>query len=81
MDNYFENKLNDFEPLTLTQLNSSASFLKRIDTKFLLTKHQLSNLLNDLKKDFRILEIAWNRVFSYDNVYMDTSDYFFYNPE
>ncbi len=79
MNNYFKNKLNDFDPLTLTELNASASFLKRIDTKFLLTKNEFSNILDDLLKDFRVLEIAWKRIFSYDNVYMDTQDYFFYN--
>jgi hypothetical protein len=79
MNNYFKNKLNDFEPLTLTELNATASFLKRIDTKFLLTKNEFSNLLEDLLKDFRVLEIAGKRIFSYDNVYMDTPDYFFYN--
>lgn len=75
----FENKLKAFEPLTLTELNASASFLKRIDTKFLLTKHQFNEILNDLLKDFQVLEIAWKRVFTYDNVYMDTQDYHFYN--
>ncbi len=79
MNNYFKNKLTDFDPLTLTELNASASFLKRIDTKFLLTKNEFSNILDDLLKDFKVLEIAWKRIFSYDNVYMDTPDYFFYN--
>lgn len=79
METNLENILKDFSSLTLTELNSTASFLKRIDTKFLLTKKQFSLLLEDLKEDFRILEISWNRIFSYDNVYMDTPDYFFYN--
>jgi len=74
-----QNKLKNFSKLTLTELNSQASFLKRIDTKFLITKKQFFNLLDDFKKDFKVLEIAWNRIFSYDNIYMDTKDYFFYN--
>jgi len=79
MTNFFDEQLVNFDPLTLSELNASASFLKRIDTKFLCTKDEFNEILKDLKKDFRILEIAWNRVFSYDNVYMDTPDYFFYN--
>jgi len=75
----FENTLKGFDPLTLTELNASASFLKRIDTKFLLTQDEFDLILGDLLKDFRVLEIAWKRIFSYDNVYMDTPDYFFYN--
>ena len=79
MTSYFNNKLKDFIPLTLTELNATASFLKRIDTKFLLTKDDFNKMLKDLLHDFKILEIAGNRIFSYDNVYMDTQDYFFYN--
>lgn len=79
MTESFDKQLMKFEPLTLTELNAKASFLKRIDTKFLLTRENLSNILDDLLQDFRILEIAWNRIFSYDNIYMDTPDYFFYN--
>jgi hypothetical protein len=58
MNTEFENRLAKFDPLTLTELNANASFLKRIDTKFLLTKNEFNLLLTDLLKDFRILEIA-----------------------
>lgn len=74
----FKDSLKKFDKLTLTELNSTASFLKRIDRKFLLTKDQFKEVLDDLKKDFRVLEIWENRVFDYDNVYMDTEDYLFY---
>lgn len=79
MEIKYDEKLKDFSKLTLTELNSTASFLKRIDTKFLLTGTQLYNLLDDLKDDFRVLEISWNSIFTYDNIYMDTDNYFFYN--
>ena len=75
----FKEPLKTFEKLTLTELNSTASFLKRIDRKFLLTTSQFKETLEDLKKDFRVLEIGGNRMFKYDNVYMDTKDYLFYN--
>jgi len=75
----FKEPLKTFDKLTLTELNSTSSFLKRIDTKFLLTKGQFKEILVDLKKDFRVLEISGKRVFKYDNVYMDTKDYKFYN--
>lgn len=75
----FDTKLEKFQALTLTELNAQASYLKRIDRKFLLTKNQFAEILEDLKDDFQVLEIAWRKVFSYDNVYMDTNDYLFYN--
>jgi len=72
-------KLINFSSINLTQLNATSSFLKRIDRKYLVTIEQLKNILKDLKNDFQVLEINEKRVFSYDNVYMDTPDYLFYN--
>lgn len=72
-------RLSTFSAIDLTELNATASYLKRIDRKFLLTEKQLLEVLGDLSEDFRALEIDSKRVFIYDNVYMDTADYLFYN--
>ncbi len=72
-------RLSNFSPIDLTELNATASYLKRIDRKFLITEKQLLEILADLSDDFRALEIDNKRVFIYDNVYMDTQDYLFYN--
>lgn len=77
--NNFKSNLKGFSKISLTELNATASYLKRIDKKYLLTSDQLKELLQELKKDFKILEIDWKRSFEYDNVYMDTQDYLFYN--
>ena len=79
MKTNYSSKLKTFSTLNLTELNATASYLKRIDTKFLINSEDLSLVLNDLKQDFQVLEIKWKKIFSYDNVYMDTPDYFFYN--
>lgn len=73
------NKLKSFNSITLTELNSKASFLKRIDRKYLLNWSQFSDILSELKENFHVLEIDWKKIFQYDNVYMDTDDYLFYN--
>lgn len=70
--------LSGFTPIDLTELNATASYLKRIDRKFLVTEKELISVLKDLKNDFRTLEIGDKRIFDYDNVYMDTQDYLFY---
>ena len=75
----FSESLQGFHALTLTQLNAQASFLKRIDRKFLLTNSEFWEFLQELKNDFQVLEIWGKKVFSYDNIYMDTQDYLFYN--
>jgi len=72
-------KLSVFNPITLTELNATASYLKRIDRKFLLTTSQFSEILDSLQEHFKVLEIGGKKIFSYDNVYMDTDDYLFYN--
>jgi len=79
MDHDFWNNVSDFGTINLTELNATASFLKRINKKYLITETQLATVLKDLKWEFNVLEIAGKRIFSYDNVYMDTSDYLFYN--
>ena len=73
------NRLSGFSPMTLTELNATASYLKRIDRKFLMTEKQFLEILWDLSQDFKALEIDGKRVFLYDNVYMDTDEYLFYN--
>lgn len=75
----YKTKLQKFSTLNLTELNAKASFLKRIDTKFLLNWSEFAEILWDLKKDFQVLEIKWQKIFSYDNVYMDSDNYMFYN--
>lgn len=74
----YNEKLKNFKAITLTQLNSTASFLKRIDKKYLLNAKQFSEILSDLKQNFKVLEIDWKKIFEYDNVYMDTDKYLFY---
>ena len=54
----FISTLNDFSQINLEQLNASASFLDRIDRKFLLTEKQLENILKEFDDDFYVLEIA-----------------------
>lgn len=70
--------LKKFKAISLSELNATASFLKRIDRKYLLTYNQFLEILPELKNDFKVLEIDWKKVFNYDNVYMDTADYLFY---
>jgi DNA repair ATPase RecN len=52
------NNLELFSPITLTELNAKASYLQRIDRKFLLTAKELSEILEELKEHFQALEIC-----------------------
>ncbi len=66
-----------FEPVTLKQLDS-VELQNRIDTKYILTKQQLFELLEGIKAEQYVLEIDQNRVFNYQTVYFDTEDFQFY---
>ncbi len=67
-----------FAPISLTELNASASFLDRRETKFLLTEQQFIDIIHEFTRDFYVLEISGKAVFEYDNVYMDDEKYSFY---
>ncbi len=75
----YHSKLQNFETISLSELNTKASYLKRIDKKFLINWKQFPEILKDLTNDFKVLEIKGKKIFSYDNIYMDSDDYIFYN--
>lgn len=79
MTNNYNSKLKNFKSISLTELKTKASYLKRIDKKYLLNIKKFSEILEDLKEDFHVLEINWKKIFTYDNIYMDSEDYLFYN--
>lgn len=67
-----------FNQISLSQLNSQASFLDRIDTKYLLTEEEFKNVLKDLEQEFYVLEIKEKSIFEYESIYMDSENYGFY---
>lgn len=71
------NTIATFESVSLKQLDS-VELQNRIDTKYILTKSQLVQLLKGIKDNQFVLEIENNRVFNYQTNYFDTEDYQFY---
>jgi hypothetical protein len=57
---------------------SSVSYMNRVDTKYLFSVSKLSLLLQNVKSDYRVLEIEHLREFSYKTVYFDTPELLFY---
>lgn len=72
------NRLKTFNQISLSELNAQASFLDRIDTKYLLTESEFNEILKDLEEEFYILDIKEKSVFEYESIYMDTENYEFY---
>jgi len=70
-------EIEDFEPVSLECLES-LDLLSRFDSKFLVNRYLLPQILQALMSQYRILEIGGNRIFTYANQYFDTKDYKFY---
>jgi len=67
-------QLSKFESIALDDLTMN-TVLNRLDTKYLVMPGQLSQLLNMLSDDFKILEIDGKRSMAYETKYFDTPDY------
>lgn len=78
IEKWLQDSLKVFAPISLSQLNASVSFLKRIDTKYLVHVKDLAKIVEELEKDYFVLDIKWIRIFNYDNIYMDSKALDFY---
>lgn len=66
-------KINQFESVTLQQLDS-VKLMNRTDKKFCLHNSLLPSILEKIKSEYLILEIAGHKIFEYQNTYFDTAD-------
>ena len=69
--------LNQFKKVGLKGL-SGIKLLDRKDTKYVTHIRNITSLLNDLKKDYRVLEINGNSVFRCRTEYFYTDSFFLY---
>jgi hypothetical protein len=61
-----------FEPIELDELVEAASLQTRIDCKYVVTWAAFEQLARDLATSHVMLDIAGDRLFTYDTVYFDT---------
>jgi hypothetical protein len=69
--------LNSFQPITLEEMDH-VKLLDRIDTKFTFKVERLPLLLEQMREDYRILEVCGTRISQYETRYFDTDDYKLY---
>ena len=77
MQENFEQIAEELEPITLAEMEEVA-LLDRTDTKFFFSSEHLSDILEDLKEDYRILNVNGIRLNKYRTLYYDTSDFMLY---
>ena len=69
--------ITQYESASLEEL-AHVTALNRQDTKFIFNSNRLPELLHQLINDYLILEITPHRIFNYNNLYYDTSDFKLY---
>ena len=72
------NILESFDTIELYEMNK-VQLLNRFDTKYWTSIDKLPEILNEIKKDYFILEINNNKIQRYKTTYFDTSRNSFYN--
>ena len=70
--------MNEFSPITLKEMDS-VKLMDRTDTKFVFRESQLADLLNQLKNDYKILDVNGNRISRYESLYFDTKNFDLYH--
>ena len=70
--------LNEFEPITLKEMDS-VKLMDRTDTKFVFKFELLAELLNQIKNDYKILDVNGNKISRYESLYFDTKGFDLYH--
>lgn len=69
-----ENLINQFHPVSLKEMDG-VKLLNRIDTKFVCSIFKLTEILEEIKEHYKVLEINEQRIMTYRTKYYDTSDF------
>jgi hypothetical protein len=70
--------LRSFAPITLQEMDS-VKLMDRTDTKFVFRRSQLSEILEQLTNDYRVLDVNGNRISRYESLYFDTKNFDLYH--
>jgi len=70
--------LNSFNSIRLEEMER-VKLMDRVDTKYLLPANRVPDLLGMMQGRYQVLETGINRISSYETVYLDTPDYYFFN--
>jgi len=69
-----EAAIEEFETVTLEELDQRSAMRRRVDTKYVVPLERLPGLLSELSDSYDALEIDGHRLFRYESVYFDTPD-------
>jgi hypothetical protein len=69
--------LNTFEPITLKEMDN-VKLMDRTDTKYVFRHDNLPDFLEQIKNDYRVLDVNGHRISRYESLYFDTKDFDLY---
>ncbi|MCB1269915.1 MAG: VTC domain-containing protein, partial [Microthrixaceae bacterium] len=75
MNDPLQQRLDHMAPVDLDSLDGCARLHTRKDRKYIVDAAVLSEALERVEEEVRVLEIHGNRWFTYRSVYFDTPDY------
>lgn len=69
--------LNDFTPITLKEMDN-VKLMDRTDTKYAFRLDNLAAFLEQVKDDYRVLDVNGHRISRYESLYFDTKNFDLY---
>ena len=61
-------------PISLDEMDARAALRRRVDTKYVVGREALIEVVARARDDYQVLEIDGRRAFAYESVYFDTPD-------
>jgi hypothetical protein len=72
-----EKILQKFDPITLKEMDG-VKLMNRTDTKFIFTINQFEMIMEEIKDQYRVLEVEGKRLSRYETLYYDTGKFDLY---
>ncbi len=72
-----KNTLGSFDPISLKEMDS-VKLMDRTDKKYVFIREQLETFLEEIKTNYRVLEVNGHRISRYESLYFDTKDFNLY---
>jgi hypothetical protein len=69
--------LNNFAPITLKEMDN-VKLMDRTDTKYVFRLDNLAAFLEQVKEDYRVLDVNGHRISRYESLYFDTKNFDLY---
>jgi hypothetical protein len=72
MADALDEALGRMDPISLEDMDASASLRRRVDTKYVVSREALVDVVARAADAYRVLQIDGRRTFAYESVYFDT---------